>query len=186
MEGRSYKILFRFFSYLSGKPGRFPFFIKYKLIVGTFLLGLSQISCNKPTQPIGIETMKVIEDSILQRDVFIQVPDPTEVFPSEVIDIPPVAPEGDLITFLEGVRSRIKYSDQMLIKEEEGIVTVCFIIDEEGNLVDINIMRSFSFDANKEVIRILSLSKPWIPGKHKGKKVKTSFTLPVVFKLPKN
>ncbi|MDR0798765.1 MAG: energy transducer TonB [Dysgonamonadaceae bacterium] len=50
MKTKSYRLLFRVFSFLSDKTNGFPLFAKYKLLLGTLILGLSATSCtNKKT-----------------------------------------------------------------------------------------------------------------------------------------
>lgn len=45
MKKRLYRRLFRIFSYLSDKTNGAPFIVKYKLIIGTLIIGLAS-SCN--------------------------------------------------------------------------------------------------------------------------------------------
>ncbi|MDU1889500.1 MAG: TonB family protein [Dysgonomonas sp.] len=49
MKIRSYNILFRFFSYLSDKTDGAPFFVKYKLLLGTLILGVASVSAKGET-----------------------------------------------------------------------------------------------------------------------------------------
>ncbi|MDU1889495.1 MAG: energy transducer TonB [Dysgonomonas sp.] len=72
MKKRSYHILFRIFSYLSDKTNGAPFFVKYKLIIGTLIIGLTATSCFKkkpePTcyVPLPIEPEEVKgQDSVI-------------------------------------------------------------------------------------------------------------------------
>lgn len=50
MKMKSYKVLFRFFSYLADKTNGASFFVNYKLILGTLIIGLTGASCNKATE----------------------------------------------------------------------------------------------------------------------------------------
>jgi protein TonB len=65
----------------------------------------------------------------------------------------------------------------------QGIVKVRFIIDEKGNLINAEIIRSVDPSLDEEVLRVLNLSPRWIPGKQRGKPVKVSFEIPVNFRL---
>ena len=67
---------------------------------------------------------------------------------------------------------------------EQGIVgrvVVSLTINENGQVTDPEILRSSEKDLDKEAIRIVKSMPRWIPGEHKGKKVKVRFTLPIQF-----
>ena len=62
-----------------------------------------------------------------------------------------------------------------------GRVIVSFVINENGQVTDPEVLRHVDKDLDKEAIRIIKSMPRWIPGEHKGKKVKVRLTLPVMF-----
>ena len=60
-------------------------------------------------------------------------------------------------------------------------VVVSLIINENGQVTDPMILKSKGKDLDEEAIRIVKSMPRWIPGEHKGKKVKVRFTLPIQF-----
>ena len=67
---------------------------------------------------------------------------------------------------------------------EQGIsgrIIVSFVINENGQVTDPEVLRRVDKDLDKEAIRIVKSMPRWIPGEHKGKKVKVRLTLPVMF-----
>ena len=67
---------------------------------------------------------------------------------------------------------------------EQGIsgrIIVSFVINENGQVTDPAVLRRVDKDLDKEAIRIIKSMPRWIPGEHKGKKVKVRLTLPVMF-----
>ena len=62
-----------------------------------------------------------------------------------------------------------------------GRVIVSFVINENGQVTDPEVLRRVDKDLDKEAIRIIKSMPRWIPGEHKGKKVKVRLTLPVMF-----
>lgn len=67
---------------------------------------------------------------------------------------------------------------------EDGIsgrVVVSFVINENGQATNPAVLRHVDKDLDKEAIRIIKSMPRWIPGEHKGKKVKVRLTLPVMF-----
>ena len=67
---------------------------------------------------------------------------------------------------------------------EQGIsgrVIVSFVINENGQVTDPEVLRHVDKDLDKEAIRIIKSMPRWTPGEHKGKKVKVRLILPVQF-----
>jgi len=67
---------------------------------------------------------------------------------------------------------------------EQGIsgrIIVSFVINENGQVTDPEVLRRVDKDLDKEAIRIIKSMPRWTPGEHKGKKVKVRLTLPVQF-----
>ena len=65
----------------------------------------------------------------------------------------------------------------------EGKVFVKFLVDKEGAISSVEIMKGINADLDKEAIRLIKLMPPWKPGKQNGRSVKSQFVLPVFFKL---
>ena len=67
---------------------------------------------------------------------------------------------------------------------EQGIsgrIIVSFVVNENGQVTDPVIKRNLDPILDKEAVRIIKSMPRWIPGEHKGKKVKVRYTLPVMF-----
>ena len=62
-----------------------------------------------------------------------------------------------------------------------GRVIVSFVVNENGQVTDPVIKRNLDPILDKEAVRIIKSMPRWIPGEHKGKKVKVRYTLPVMF-----
>ncbi|MBJ7429150.1 MAG: energy transducer TonB [Bacteroidia bacterium] len=88
--------------------------------------------------------------------------------------------EDSLYSFL---RQRLVYPQ--LAKENgiEGKVIVRFIVEKNGKLTNIEVLRKMGWGCDEEAIRILKLSPNWIPGKMRGKAVRVKYTLPINFRL---
>lgn len=68
-------------------------------------------------------------------------------------------------------------------KNSTGTVFAQFVINTEGKIENITILKSVNNDQNlnQEVIRVINLMPKWTPGIQNGKKVPVYFTLPVKF-----
>ncbi|MDD5149650.1 MAG: energy transducer TonB [Flavobacterium sp.] len=60
-----------------------------------------------------------------------------------------------------------------------GKVYVTFIIEKDGQVSDIQVLRDVGFDSGKEAIRVLELCPKWIPGQQNGQNVRCTFSLPI-------
>ncbi|QBN20604.1 DUF2059 domain-containing protein [Flavobacterium nackdongense] len=61
----------------------------------------------------------------------------------------------------------------------KGKVFVTFVIEKDGSLTDIKILRDLGYGTGKEAVRVLELSPKWIPGEQNGQKVRCTFSLPI-------
>ncbi|NDV96044.1 hypothetical protein D0T84_14140 [Dysgonomonas sp. 521] len=50
MKRKSYNLLFRFFSFLADKTNGAPLFVKYKLLLGTLIIGVAGTSCSNKSK----------------------------------------------------------------------------------------------------------------------------------------
>lgn len=60
-----------------------------------------------------------------------------------------------------------------------GKVYVSFIIEKDGSVADIKVLRDVAFGTGKEAIRVLELCPKWSPGRQNGKNVRCSYSLPI-------
>ena len=65
----------------------------------------------------------------------------------------------------------------------QGRVAVQFIVDENGYIIEPNIVRSVEPSLDNEALRLIKMLPQWKPGTLKGKAVKVKYTVPVAFKL---
>ena len=114
---------------------------------------------------------------------------PTDTTVYRVVEKMPEYPEGinklmkDIRTSTDNYWKR-KYPKGKPIVIEDGVigrVIVSFVINENGQVTDPEVLRRVDKDLDKEAIRIIKSMPRWIPGEHKGKKVKVRLTLPVQF-----
>jgi len=94
----------------------------------------------------------------------------------------PSFPGGDegLIKYL---KEHIHYPPAARANHTEGKVVVSFIVDRNGALTNIKIIRGIGNGCEVEAIRVLSTMPKWSPGKVRGKEVRVQMNLPVKFQL---
>lgn len=92
----------------------------------------------------------------------------------------------EISRFLEKwVYQYIKYPESAIRNGVQGKVMVDFIIDKDGKVTDVRVIRGVDPELDEEAVRVISASPKWKPGRVKGNKVRTSVTIPVEFRLAK-
>jgi len=62
----------------------------------------------------------------------------------------------------------------------KGKVMVTFVIEKDGSVNDIKVLRDLGNGTGEEAVRVLKECPKWIPGEQDGKKVRVLFALPIV------
>jgi Ca-activated chloride channel family protein len=101
-----------------------------------------------------------------------------EVF--AIVESMPEFPGGEQ-ALLQYLKSNLKYPAEAINNNISGKVIVQFTVNTDGSLSDIKVIRSLGFGCDEEVIRLIEAMPSWMPGKQRGKAVKTTMILPVNF-----
>lgn len=88
----------------------------------------------------------------------------------------------ELIGGLSAVMQEIKYPEEAREAGMEGRVFVQFIVDENGDVVDPQIIRSAGDPLDEEALRVVEQAK-FKPGMQRGQPVKVQYSLPIFFRL---
>lgn len=91
--------------------------------------------------------------------------------------------DGDLNKYL---RRNLRYPEMAKINDIKGRVICQFVIDKDGSIIDVKIVRGVDPLLDNEVIRLVKGMPKWKPGTQNGKTVKARYTLPVNFQLSNN
>lgn len=132
----------------------------------------------QPPGPIG-----KIDGPVTPQVAVIDVtPDPNTTY--EVTDIQqwPEYPGGEdaLMAYLA---AHIKYPRRALENNVEGHVTLGFVIDKEGGIDDVKVLRGIGYGCDEEAMRVVNGMPKWKSGKNNGKPVRVYFNLPIVFSI---
>ena len=79
----------------------------------------------------------------------------------------------------------LKYPDIAVRNGVQGRVLVEFIIEKDGKVTNVRVVKGVSDELDAEAVKVISASPKWKPGKVNGNKVRTSISIPVEFKLEK-
>ena len=65
----------------------------------------------------------------------------------------------------------------------QGTVYVTFVVEKDGSLSDISVLRDLQFGTGEEAVRLLKTSPKWSPGIQNGRPVRVAYTQPIALKL---
>lgn len=94
----------------------------------------------------------------------------------------PYFPGGDP-ELLKYLAENIRYPALASENRIEGMVVVTFIINKEGKVSNVELIKDIGGGCGKEALRVVRTMPAWSPGEANGVPVKVRFTLPVRFKL---
>jgi periplasmic protein TonB len=64
-----------------------------------------------------------------------------------------------------------------------GRVFVSFVVEKNGQLTDIKVLRGLGYGTDEEAVRVLKKSPAWKPGVQNGRPVRVQYTIPIFFQL---
>jgi protein TonB len=70
------------------------------------------------------------------------------------------------------------------VKNLKGKVFVMFVIEKDGSLTDIKVLRDIGHGTGEEAVRVLKECPKWLPGEQNGQKVRVLYSLPISIQLP--
>lgn len=153
----------------------------------------------QPPPPPPPPQLEVVEDDELVEEDDIQS---TEVNQDTKIDIPVIEPEegpaepeiftiveempsfpGGDQALLEYMAKNTKYPPLARENGLQGIVVVTFVVDEKGNINNVQVLRGIGGGCDEEAIRVVKTMPAWKPGKQRGMPVRVQYNLPFRFTL---
>jgi protein TonB len=92
-------------------------------------------------------------------------------------------PVGGDAAWTKFLTKNLRYPDQAIDAEKSGKVWISFIIEKDGSLTDIKVIRGPGYGMDAEALRVLKKAPAWTPGIQRGKPVRVAYTLPINFSL---
>jgi TonB family protein len=158
------------------------------LFVGALTIGLqvyfSSKNINKIHYPNSNNTSVIDNDQIAPPppppNLNNENTDEKDVF--TVVEEMPIFP-GGMNKYESYIANNIKYPQQAKKNNIKGKVFLSFIIDKNGKLHNVKVLRGIGSGCDEEALRVFNNMPNWIPGKQRGKNVKVKYILAVNFPL---
>jgi len=90
---------------------------------------------------------------------------------------------GGTAALLKYISHNVKYPVICQENGIQGMVSVSFVINENGEVTNVKAFRGPDSNLEREAVRVVKSMPKWKPGKQRGRAVKVSYTVPVRFKL---
>lgn len=100
----------------------------------------------------------------------------------DVVEQQPQYP-GGMGALNQWLGSNIKYPVMAAENGIEGRVVVQFVVERDGSVSGVHVVRGVDPSLDKEATRVVSAMPKWIPGKQNGSAVRVKYTVPVTFRL---
>ncbi|ADY51899.1 TonB family protein [Pseudopedobacter saltans DSM 12145] len=90
---------------------------------------------------------------------------------------------GGMEAWAKFLRKNLNYP--ALAKEAgiQGRVTVSFVVEKDGSVTDVKVLRGIGGGCDEEAVRVIRKSPVWQAGVMNGRKVRVSYVIPVMFHL---
>lgn len=99
-----------------------------------------------------------------------------------IVEENPSFPGGDEAR-MRYLAQNIKYPQMARESGIQGIVFVTFVVERDGNITDVRLLRGIGGGCDEEAIRVVKGMPRWTPGKQRGQPVRVQFNLPIRFTL---
>ena len=150
---------------------------KELLFTATAAIALLLVGCNANTKA---ETTAP-DASDTATETAAPAPTPTD----SVYEVAEVMPEfpGGTKALLDSIAKNLKYPPKAINSRTEGRVILQFVIDKQGKVTDVQVMRGVTPELDQAAIDVMRSLPDWKPGMQDGKPVNVKYTMPIVFKL---
>lgn len=92
-------------------------------------------------------------------------------------------PKNGLRKYYEYFRDSLRYPAQARRMGVEGKVYIQFIVEKDGSLSQMKILRGLGAGCDEEAVRLVKEGPKWLAGKQGGVPVRVRRALPIVFKI---
>jgi len=125
----------------------------------------------------------VKEETVIKEVVIAEAP--VEEKADEIFDVVETmpTPPGGMEGWNKYLSQNLKYPTQARRMGIEGTVYVVFVVNTDGSIQDVEILRGIGGGCDEEAMRVVKAAPNWEPGKQRGRPVRVKMRLPIRFKL---
>ena len=121
---------------------------------------------------LGLNNPSIAQTQLSEEEVF------------QVVDEGAMFPQGKE-AMTEFLAKNLKYPEKAIKDSIAGRVFVSFIVEKDGSLSNIKVLRDIGGGCGEEAIRVMKLMPKWTPAKVGNKLVRQQYYMPIEFRLAK-
>jgi protein TonB len=99
------------------------------------------------------------------------------------VEVMPQFPGGET-AWSKFLQKNLRYPQEAIDAGVSGKVFISFVVEKDGHLSNITVMRGVGYGLEQEAIRVLKLVPPWKPGIQNGQPVRVQYNMPFNFQIP--
>ena len=174
----NYSLIKRRFTMMSKQKRISQTIIKTLLGVPLMLLIVFVVSCS--TEVNEVEVLEVEAKEVEAKEIEEVKEEPPQIF--IVVEAMPAFTGGDAAR-IKYLNENIKYPEEAIKKKIQGRVFVTFVVEVDGSISDVKLLRGIGGGCDEEAIRVIENMPKWEPGKQRGEAVRVQFNMPIKFQL---
>jgi protein TonB len=104
---------------------------------------------------------------------------------NSIVDFPEILPEfpGGEKALYQFISKHVFYPERAKQLEQEGKVFLKFVVNEDGKVSNVEVLRKVGFGFDEESTRVVSMLPAFRPAMQNGRNVKARYIIPISFKL---
>lgn len=91
--------------------------------------------------------------------------------------------EGGMAAWGKFIQRNLRYPEMAIEKETQGKVFVSFVVERDGSITDVSILKGIGNGCDEEAMRVIKKSPRWKPGLQHNTAVRVRYTMPLSFML---
>jgi protein TonB len=143
--------------------------------------------------PPDLEEIEVVDDEEEIEEIDFNL-DPEELPPpveeekiidepiQDFVEVDPAFPGGEA-AMVQFIQKNVVYPELSREMGEQGTVYVQFVVNSDGSIQDVVVLKGVSDQLNKEAVRVVKKMPNWSPGEQAGKKVRVRYQIPIKFTI---
>ena len=134
-----------------------------------------------PEEPVETDLDSDMNETEDDQDD-LQKKDEQEELATRIVEDMPQFPGGPM-EFIKWLTRNLKYPPAAQRLNVQGRVVAEFIVNKDGSVTDVKVVKSLHSDCDREALRVLSMMPRWTPGIENNLPCRTKVCIPSVFRL---
>lgn len=140
---------------------------------------------NASVGEVAVQEEISLELDVMTNQPLAPPPPPKQEKEEEIFTIveQPAEYPGGLLAFYQYIRENMQYPAKAKHAGVEGKVLLQFVVNPDGSVSDIKVLKGLGYGCDEEAIRLLKNAQPWKPAKQQSRLVKSKMSITIQFQL---